>query len=369
MDRDDHVSIDLTLKIGQLTTEKETQNLEDYKVNGLFLQFVSKQLEFETAFKDPETLTLDGLVLMFISHHNRNRNLYHLVYKYFPTETKVKRNYISVLFDAVELRPNSDDSCALNSVTDFLSVRIQMDFEKGDKISVLVKETETGELRKCFEIPYIHNYVNRNINYFNIMTSMGSDSTYSLALQDLRVYEKKNRLDVNESLHVSHELMVEIFDKVKTFTSKFNADGKTLVSVDSSYKELFKKAALLHTFANDLFRGTRKFEEHVIENLKKYKLFNPENLPKMLRIKTYLETLKYKQNRVFQRFVSIKGLFAAKKVFKMTQKNLRRVDGSFKSFLKLLSSEEMTGFSKKMEHFMGLMKNVNLKQSIEDVSL
>ena len=163
--------------------------------------------------------------------------------------------------------------------------------------------------------------------------------------------------------------MLEIFDKVKTFTNTFNADGKNLVSIGTSYKELLKKTAFLNTFASDLFRGTRKFEEHILENLKKYKVFNPENLPKMMKIKMCLETLKFKQNRIFQRFVSIKSLFAAKKVFKNTQKNLRRVEKLFKDFVKLMSSEQMTGFSKKMENFMGFMKNINLKKSVEDVSL
>ena len=50
----------------------------------------------------------------------------------------------------------------------------------------------------------------------------------STEIHGLTLFEKEHRLDVDQSLIVSHHLMEEIFDKVKNFSEIFEEDKENL---------------------------------------------------------------------------------------------------------------------------------------------
>ena len=369
LDRDDYLQIQLKLKVGDLMTEEGKTIMDDHKVNGFFIQFSQKSISLVSDFQNSDILTFHGLVIMFISHHEENDHGYHTTYRYFDRETEVKRSYIDILFDELVEGKRNDRGCVSHPVDNYLEWQIDLDFEKSKSLKLSLKKSLLGDFEECFKIDHIASYINHNANYLSMFTSMGSQYTFELGLTELRFVEKKHRLDVDESLLVSHELAVEIFDKLKTFSKTVNQDKETLMSIHNSYQEVSQKTSLLEVFMRDLFRGTRKFEEHVIESLTRFRVFNPENLPKMMRIKQHLETLQFKQDKVFQRFVSIKGLIAAKKVFHKTRKMLKRIEKGVSKLTEQISSEEFTGFFGKVDGFVDLMKRMDLVEVIEDVIL
>lgn len=50
-------------------------------------------------------------------------------------------------------------------------------------------------------------------------------------MYEIQLKEKEHRLDVDQSLIVSHHLMEEIFDKVKNFSEIFEEDKENLLSI------------------------------------------------------------------------------------------------------------------------------------------
>lgn len=53
----------------------------------------------------------------------------------------------------------------------------------------------------------------------------------STEIYGMQLLEKEHRLDVDQSLIVSHHLMEEIFDKVKNFSEIFEEDKENLQSI------------------------------------------------------------------------------------------------------------------------------------------
>ena len=74
---------------------------------------------------------------------------------------------------------------------------------------------------------------------------------------------------------VSHHLMDEIFDKVKNFSEVFEADKENLSSVVEMQNNLMKKAKMLEIYSRDLNKGSRKFQEFMIESLNSHKFVSP----------------------------------------------------------------------------------------------
>lgn len=368
LDRDDFLRIALKFKVSPVIKMKESPSVEDHKVNGFFVQFTSTAEPLTSSFTNGEIMTFHGLVLMFVSHHDQDDHTYHLTYRYFDRPTQVRRAYIDILFDEIGLDKNKDKGCTVTPGEHDLEWVIDMDFEKEKRLRLNLRSDPNAPLRECFAMDGLSRYVDHNSNYLNIFSSMGSEFTFAVWLKEAVFSEKKHRLDVKESLHVSHELAAEIFDKVKTFSQILNDDKQTLAEVGSGYRELADKTGRLETYMQDLFRGTRRFEEHIVESITKFQAVNPETLPKMMKVKVLLDSLQYRQDRIFQRLVSIKGLMAAKRVFRKARKMLKRVELSFKELSDDISSDQFNAFFAKIRDFVEVVGRLDLKNFVTDVT-
>jgi hypothetical protein len=200
-----------------------------------------------------------------------------------------------------------------------------------------------------------------------MQVSTGSRFTMKIDLYQIKLLEKKHKLDVEDSLLVSHELVEEIFDKVAHFTDKIGKNTEALRSIQDLQSSLLTKSKYLEIFTKDLYMGTRRFQEHMIENLNKYKLVNPESMPKMAKIRQSIKTLETKQAKIFERFMTIKSLLSAKKVFKKTRSYLRRMDKVVEDLSSQVTSPEFTGFFTKTSQLIELLRNMNFKKLIEEV--
>lgn len=85
--------------------------------------------------------------------------------------------------------------------------------------------------------------------------------------------------------------MEEIFDKVKNFSQIFENDKENLGSIVDLQNKLIRRAKLLEIYSRDLNKGTRKFQEYMIESLNRHKFVSPQSFPKLMKIKEKIETL------------------------------------------------------------------------------
>lgn len=367
LDRDDVLRIHLKFRIGSVMKTPGKDTVEDHKVNGLFVQFTSTSEPLVSSFSDSEVVTFHGLVLMFVSHHDQNDHSYHTTWRYFDRPTQVKRAYIDLLFDQIELGKQKETGCTVAPGDHLMEWLLTFDFENAKTLKLQIINDGSSVPNDCFTVSSIERYVAHDSNYMNLFTSMGSDFVFSVALKEIVFAEKKHRLDVRESLQVSHDLAIEIFDKVKTFSDIINEDKVALKEITKSYRELAEKSSKLESYVIDLFRGTRRFEEHVVESITKYSSMNPETIPKMMRIRTVLDSLRFRQDKVFQRLVSIKGLMAAKKIFKKARSLLKKVELSFKVLTENVNSDEFRRFFAKMNNFTELLNRIDLQSFVADV--
>lgn len=233
----------------------------------------------------------------------------------------------------------------------------------------MYKVSGDDDYKFCFDVEHINRYLPTQGMFMQMQVSTGSRFTMKIDLYQLKVLEKKHKLDLDDSLLVSHELVEEIFDKVAHFTDKVGKNTEALRSIQELQSGLVTKTQYLEIFTKDLYLGTRRFQEHMLENLNKYKLVNPESMPKMARIRQSIKTLEAKQSKIFERFMSIKSLLSAKKVFKRTRAYLRRMDTVVGDLSAQITSPEFTGFFKKTTQIIDLLRNMNFKKLIEEVVL
>lgn len=369
LDRDDFLQIALRFGVGKpiATDVPGRASVDDHRVNGFFIQFTPNSEPLLSSFADAERITFHGLVIMLISHHDKDDHGYHILYRYFDRPTEVRRAYIDILFDEVGEPRNSEKGCTVDPHAGDITWTLELDFERDNSLRLVTQNGSEGTPTECFKVQGINQYIDVHSSYMNIFTSMGSESVFEIVLKELVFAEKKHGLDVREALHVSHELAAEIFDKVKTYTGMIHDNQAVMRELTSAYKDLADKANRLEVFMQDLFRGTRRFEEHAVESITKLQTVNPETLPKLMRVKILLTSLQQRQDKIFQRLVTIKGQFAAKKVFRKARKMLKRVELSFKELSDDIGSNQFGAFFTRIEGFVDLLKRIDLQTYVEDV--
>jgi hypothetical protein len=367
--RDDFLQIALRFSLGKPTATDIPDRpwANDHKVNGFFIQFTPNSEPLLSSFADAVRITLHGLVVMLISHHDKDDHGYHILYRYFDRPTEVRRAYIDILFDEIGETRNVDKGCKVNPHIGDITWTLELDFERENSLRLLTQNGPDESPMECFTVHGINRYIDIHTSYINLFTSMGSESVFDIILKELVFAEKKHRLDVKEALHVSHELAAEIFDKVKTYTGMISQNKEMMRELTVSYKDLAEKSGRLELFMQDLFRGTRRFEEHVVESITKLQSVNPETLPKLMRVKILLNSLQHRQEKIFQRLVTIKGQFAAKKVFRKARKMLKKVELSFKELSEDIGSQQFSTFFTKIEGFVDLLRRIDLQTYVEDV--
>ena len=232
---------------------------------------------------------------------------------------------------------------------------------------VKFKKDEESEWQTCLEVAGIRNYIDHKNTFLQMFASTGIRHTISIKLFEFYVYEKQHRLDISDNLAVEHELVNEIFDKLMYFTEELNDNKEELRKIHDIYASTLKKSRFLNLAMRDLFRGTKKFEEHMIRNLHQFEKINPQNLPKMIKIKTTVENLETKQKRIYDRFSSIKGILNARHVFQNMQQTLQKMEGVVVQLNEKIGSDAYQTFFGKTDHVIEFLEKMDFKKMIGEV--
>lgn len=101
---DDYLEIFLKAKIDKMMASSKSNETAADRMNGFFIQLSGHPDSLDASFEDPDTLTLNGLVIMILSHDshnelNQNEQTYFVTYRFFPRPTTLSREYITILFD------------------------------------------------------------------------------------------------------------------------------------------------------------------------------------------------------------------------------------------------------------------------------
>lgn len=365
LDYDDYIQLDLTTKFDKKISKLENLKNDD-KMNGFFIEFLptyGKEIFQDTI--DNETISLQGFVILLMTHNDiqTNKTTHFITYRFFNRATTLKREYFNIIFDKRE----KYDYCEYPSLGKKTNFRITIDYETKNTLHFQHKETTESEYTTCFKVEQIHKYITKSNIFLQFQQTTGNKFTMSTEIINLTIKEKEHRLDVDKSLVVSHHLMEEIFDKVKNFSEIFEGDKESLVDIVEMQNDLVRKSTLLEVYARDLNLGSRKFQEYMIESLNKHKFVSPQSYPKLLKIKEKIESLEKKQEKIYERFLNIKGLLESKKIFKKTYSNFKKIDIMLKRIIKEISSQEFKDFTKKTKKLIKILKKIDFKDFLNKI--
>lgn len=246
-------------------------------------------------------------------------------------------------------------------------LRIQVDFEKERKLVMGYSPANEDNFTPILSVAGIHSMVDMRSNYFSMQVFLGKKSTFLINLNELRVSEKARRLDVSENLVVSEYLAEEIFQKVRQFSDKFEKDQTYLKTIYDGYSSALAKTNQFQTIVVDLFKGSRKLEESVIESISRLSSMNPETLPKMMRIKAYFETIMTKQTRLFDRFNGAKDFGKLKQILRKFRGVLKRMEKAITNINESLASAEFDGLFGRVTSVMDVLKRLSFKDDLEGI--
>jgi hypothetical protein len=196
---------------------------------------------------------------------------------------------------------------------------------------------------------------------------LGNKSTFVVNLLGLSIAEKAQKLDITKDINVSNYLAEEIFQKVQQFSEKLGNDQAYLKSVFEGYTSAVARAMQLQTMVVDLFKGGRKLEEGVVESISKMSTLNPENLPKMIRIKAFFKTIKEKQNRLFERFTAAKDFGKLKGIMRKFRSTLKRMERAIEGINQSLDSSEFSALITRTSSVLDVLKGMSFQNDLEEV--
>lgn len=202
-----------------------------------------------------------------------------------------------------------------------------------------------------------------------MFASSGKKYTLAVKLFEFFVYEKMHRLDIDERHAVQHELSKEIFDKMVYFTEEINEDKETLSQIIETYKSVNTKTKALEIYIHDLFRGTKKMEEHMHEIMHRYRQMTPDSIPKMKKVKFMIAALEAKQTAIYNRFANIRGILNARHVFQNMKNSLQKMEGIVLQLNEQIGSDAYETFFGKTTKVMNLITTVDFAKMTEDVRL
>lgn len=364
---DDYFELKIRAKfqknVTPFVTEKESQ-----RINGFMVLLTKGGGEEIFMDKNDHTFGLDGLVIFFLthdSHDDQNSNVqnYFVTWRYFTQPIEVSREYLKIIFD----KKNNFDYCDFQpGMRQMVDLKFIVDFELYNHLVFKYADLNNNET-VCFEIKDIFKYLTKTKTFFFFQQVNGFKYTLSTEIHSIELNEKETRLDIEESLTVSHHLVEEIFDKLNTFTEIFADDKEGIASLLELQNKLIEKVAILEINAKDLNRGSTKFQDFMLENFNKHKIVTPRNYPRLMTIKRMIENLNDLQVKVFNKFVDIKNLVNSKDVFKKTFDNFNKMNDLLKQIVKEVSSKEFKAFYKKTKTLMSVIKKVNFDAFFKQV--
>ncbi len=244
-----------------------------------------------------------------------------------------------------------------------------LDFEKTQSLYVKFKKDEDPHWHTCIKAPGIRDFIDHRHTYFEMFASTGKKYTLSVKLYEFFVYEKLHRLDIEERHAVQHELAKEIFDKMVYFTEEINEDKETLAQVTDTYKSVNIKTKALEIYIHDLFRGTKRLEEHMIEIMQRFSKMTPDSIPKMKKVKLMIAALEAKQTAIYNRFTNIRGILNSRQVFQNMRSSLQKMEGIALQLNEQIGSDAYQTFFGKTTKVMDLITTVDFGKMTDDVSL
>lgn len=295
-------------------------------------------------------MVLFGLVIVVMGSDDGPEGKYVVSHRYFAQETVLHKEYFKLLSDT---RGNLE-GCQLPDLKAITGLTLRVDFEKSHKMEVWLTDS-TGP-RPCFTVDSPLRYIGAKQTILQLKMLAGEHNPIKVELKGLILYEKQHAFDVETDLAISHELVEEIFDKVNTFTEKFNADKAKLGSIYELQQTLANDGHRLELYAADLFRGTRKFQEYMLEALSSHKVMSPENMPKMQKLKSKIDELKSIQKTIFDRFLSIQALLDSRKLLKKSYKKIVALQNTMNSIQQLVADPK---FDKLISDSKGILETAS----------
>jgi len=364
---DDYVEIELKARFEKRLSNVDSQTSND-RLNAFIFQFVPRITPAVSNNANNDEIVLSGLVIALISHDSTddlkaNEQTHLLTYRFFPQEFVATRDYLSHLFE----RRDSHDGCYIDTMSVPTDIKITLDFEDSDTLVLETKRGEDKTFAECFSISNVSKYVTRAQSFIQMQQTSGKRYTMRTELLGFSVQEKHHRLDVDSSLHVSHDLVEEIFDKIANFGKIFESDKEQLGNVQELQAQLVEKTQLLQIYARDLNRGSKKFQEYMVESLNKHRAINPLSLPKMQVIRSKIERLQTRQAEIFARFNDIKNVISSKNIIKESYRNFTKMDKILELTVKEISSDEFKAFVGKVRAMIKMLKRVDFDSYLNEI--
>ena len=364
INHDDKFIMDLSLNIKKkvYTAASTAMNSED--VSLIALGFSKELFNFTYKPTDNETLVLDGLVFFIINDTLTEKG--YLVYRYFKQSTAINRKYILSLFPINDKAKDMDDRfCELKSIENLEKIRFTVDYVKDFNLLAQVQFKDADYWDNCMDIPNIMRYLSSDNAFFSLKVSSGKNTAFDVALYNMQLREKKHSLDIKEDLQISHALVGEIFDKVRTFTETFSTDKAALGEIMSSMDQVEHYSSFLKIFSKDLNNGTKIMQENMMEYVNRNNFLTLEDFPHLQKIKEKIDYIEKKQNVIYSRFREITNMINNKNVFKQLNRRFKGVDKVMNNLLTTINSEDFTNLSSKTEKLLNFMKTVDLKKLLK----
>lgn len=364
---DDYIEVELKARFEKRLSNVDSESGND-RLNAFVLQFVPKITAAVSNNRSNEEIVLNGLVIALVSHDSSdnlkdNEQTHFLTYRFFPQEFVATRDYLGHLVE----RRDKHDGCYVDTMSQPTDLRMTIDFEDSDTLVFEYKRADETQYVECFSISNVSKYITRTQSFIQMQQTTGRRFTLRTEILGFTVQEKHHRLDVDSSLHVSHDLVEEIFDKIQNFGKLFEQDKEHLGTIQELQTQLVEKSQLLQIYARDLNRGSKKFQEYMIESLNKHRAINPLTLPKMQVIRGKIDRLQAKQNEIFQRFNDIKNVITSKNIIKESYKNFTKMDKILELTVKEISSDEFKKFVKKIKAMIQMLKRVDFDTYLEEI--
>ena len=301
---DDKFELEMSLKIEKNIYKNAGNELAADDVSVIVVQFSKDLYNFTYKPTENDILVLDGLIFFIFNDTLSNKG--YMVYRYFKQSTALNRKYILSLFPDNDSKGFIDDRfCELSSLENLDKIKISVDYVK--YFSLLLDFSYVGQsnYERCLDIPNIMRYLSTENAFFSVKVSNGVNVGFKVGMYNMELREKKHALDISEDLQISHALVGEIYDKVKTFTEDFNRDKKSLGSIMSTMDKVEHYSNFLRIFSKDLNNGTKIMQENMMEYVNRNNYLTMNDFPHLQKIKEKIDSIEKKQNVIYSRFREI----------------------------------------------------------------
>ena len=289
-----------------------------------------------------------------------------MAYRFFKESTAVNRKYILSLFPKTDNDGIRDDRfCEIKSLDNFDRLRFKVDYVSDFSLILEYALVGQSEFDRCFKIQNIMRYLSPENAFFSFKVSNGANVGFQVGMYQMELREKKHALDIHEDLQISHALVEEIFDKVKTFTQEYNADKDHLMDIMSSMDMVDHYANFLRLFSKDLNNGTKIMQENMMEYVNRNNYLTMNDFPQLQKIKEKIDSIEKKQNGIYTRFREITDIINNKRVFRKLNKRFKGVDKIMNTLLQTINSDDFERLNERTERLLKFMKEVNFKRLLK----